>query len=82
MIANSILLFFSILTLFFSDIIIQKFRYNNINLKHIEISISKYIFVILFIAFGVSLVSIGIQINAKYLIPGDSWAGISMAKYI
>jgi len=78
----TIILFLLILGLFFSDFIIQKLRNNKIEMNIIEINISKYTFMILVIAFAVLLISLGIGINAKYLIPGDSWRGISSAIYI
>ena len=78
----TIILFLLIFGLFFSDFIIQKLRNNKIEMYITEINISKYTFMILVIAFAVILISLGIGINAKYLVPGDSWRGISSAIYI
>ncbi len=78
----TIILFLLILGLFFSDLIIQKMRNGNIDEKIVEITISKYTLIILVVALGILLISLGIQINAKYLVGSDSWIGISPAKYI
>jgi len=76
------LLFLSLLLLCFADFIIQKLRGNDIKIKTKRLSLSKNSFIILLISLGVLLISLGIHLSLEYLIPGDSWVGVSPANYI
>lgn len=75
-------LFILILSLFLLGLILEKKRDNSINMKITKINISKYTFIVLLLAFGVSTISIGFQIDWEYLISGDPWDAIKYAKYV
>ncbi len=72
----------TILALFFVDIIFQVKRSNAINLKLINVNISRYSFIILLLAFGISIISIGFSFGLEYLISGDPWDAIKFANQI
>ena len=78
----SVFLFLLILILFFSDLIIQKIRKENLKLDSVKINISKGTAIILIVALGILLISLGIHFQHKYLIRGDSYVGLSPAMYI
>lgn len=78
----TIFLFIIILVIFFIDLIIQKIRSIKLEIKFVTIKISKNTFIILILAIGILLISLGVNLGDKYLIPGDSWAGVSPAYYI
>lgn len=74
----SVILFSEIITLYLLDIIFrikkQKGKAQKIiRFNLTKIKISKTTFIILLIAIGISLISIGINVSLKYLIPGDAW---------
>ncbi|TFG24469.1 MAG: oligosaccharide repeat unit polymerase [Promethearchaeota archaeon] len=75
-----LLLFF--IGLFMIDQII-KIRNSGIYLfSKAKINISRNSFIILFIAAGVSIISLGIYISTEYLIQGDSWWPLGPCNYI
>ena len=69
-------LFFFILILYILDLIIQKIRKIEINVKFGKIDVSGYTLLILLISFGYLVISLGIHMGVHYLVLGDSWAGI------
>lgn len=79
----SIVLFLAFILLFFSDLVKQKYKEKKILiLKKTEISITKNTVIILIIAVGIIIISLGMQLSLQYLKVGDSWSGISSAKYV
>ncbi len=68
--------------IFLLDIIIQKIRNQKIIRIIHQLTVSKNTFIILLISIGIIIFSIGINLDTKYLIPGDSWVGIAHANYI
>ncbi len=78
----TLILFLLIFGLFSFDLAIQKIRYHSINLESEVSYVSKYTFIILIVAFGVSLIAIGIHISVEYLIPGDAWIGVGSANFV
>lgn len=72
-------LFIIIIILFAIDQLRNK---NYLKLKSTEIKLSKYTCLILFMAIGIIIIALGIHLSSKYLIPGDSWRGITSASLI
>ena len=79
----SIILFFIILVLFISDLIIQKLR-NKTNFKSFskEIKISKYSFLILLIALAIIIIAFGNHLKSRYSVFYDQYEAISYVQYI
>ncbi|MFX1394333.1 MAG: hypothetical protein ACFFAH_12270, partial [Promethearchaeota archaeon] len=75
-------LYFSILSLFLIDMVIQAIKKRPMNLKFITFHISKSGFIILVLAVGFILISIGIYLGKLYMVPGDAWIGLAPAKYL
>ncbi|MFX0025461.1 MAG: hypothetical protein ACFE8M_03540 [Candidatus Hermodarchaeota archaeon] len=71
-----------ILGLFLGELILKKKRNHLFSQNIIKISFSKFMFIILILAIGVSTISIGFQINWEYLISGDPWDAIKYAIYV
>ena len=79
----AIVLFLTIIILFIFDFLIQKLRDNNeIKLNTLEIKISKFTSLIIFIAIGIIIIAFGIFLTSAYVITRDSWRGIEYAYYI
>jgi len=76
-------MFLMIIILFILNLLIQKHRgNNNFSLSLKEIKISRSTLLILFFALGIVIVALGVHLFAKYLLPFDSWRGISYAYLI
>jgi hypothetical protein len=78
----SSILYTIIIILLCLDLIAQRIRKKRIIKIIVKLNFSKNTFVILLVAFGIILFSLGIMSSVNYLIPGDSWTGISHANYI
>jgi len=77
-----LILFILIVFLYISELIILRIRREKINIFIEKIYISKHTIIISIISFGVMLIALGVHFGASYLIPGDSWAGLSSTNYI
>lgn len=79
----SIILFFIILILFISDLLIQKLRKKTI-FKPIstEIKISKYSILILIIALAIIIIAYGNHLNTEYSIFIDHYSAVSYVQFI
>lgn len=79
----SIILFFIILILFISDLLIQKFR-NKTIFKSIstEIKISKYSILILIVALAIIIIAYGNHLNTEYSIFIDHYTAVSYVQFI
>jgi len=76
-------LFLIIAILFILDILIQSLpNKNKYKLELAQIEFSKFTLFILFIAIGIIIISLGIHASVKYIIPFDSYDGISYANYV
>jgi len=64
------------------DIFIQKQRGGVLNFKNETVCVSKFTFLIILIAIGIICITIGVHLSLHYIIPGDSWAGLTFTKYI
>jgi len=72
-----------IVTLFFMDLVIQKrFKNTDLTFKRKSIEISKATLIILLLSLGVVIMGFSTMLTLKYLIPGDSYRGISYAHKI
>jgi len=76
-------LFFSIIFLFYLDMILQKKRGTKFKIRTAEITISKDTFLILIVGLGIIIVALGIYFSSHhYILAGDRWRGISSASLI
>ena len=76
----TIILFLIILILFLLDLLIQKYRDNsNLKFNGVDIKISKYSLLILFMAIGIIIIALGINLSARYSVPGDAYNAIMAA---
>jgi len=79
----SFYLFFSILVCLILNITTQKKRLKSFNLIDVsEISISRYSLFIIFMAFSIIVIVIGIHLDSKYLFVIDSYRAMSYSSYI
>lgn len=78
----SITVFSLIIGLYFIDLIVQRSRFHNFNIRIIKLNISKNTFIILIISLSFILFSIGTFLGLFYLVPGDSWVGLGGAIHI
>jgi len=75
-------LFVVILSLFFIDLFLKKLRKISFKFKSETLNFSKYTLLILIISIGILFISVGINLGNLYLLPGDSWGGLTAANYI
>ncbi|MFX0135448.1 MAG: hypothetical protein ACFFDN_17525, partial [Candidatus Hodarchaeota archaeon] len=78
----ALILLYIILALFSVDIMLQKYRIEKLNFKNQSAKISKYTFLILLCSIGIIFITVGIHLSIHYIIPGDSWTGLTFTKYI
>ena len=74
-------LFVIIIVLFLIDIFLQVKRSSSLDYKFSKITLSKYSFIIILLAIGISTISICFQLGWKYLVSGDPWDVIKYANH-
>jgi len=78
----NISIFILIFVLIILELLTQRKLTNNLKRKALRRKLSKYSILILLFTIGVVVISLGIHLSSKYLIPGDRWRGVSYAYFI